>query len=652
MGQEKFVCLCPQKALEFGDDGELHAKDPNTQLREILDAIPYDNKETFIMQGGGMCIDRSLKGEHVAVAVEGPIITLFIGYLNNTPYLVQKYAHDEYEAFMSSMPADFESKNGSNPADKEWVVKKADKEAHIICKMYSQLGPALLPKLKGNYTVVCFDSKMIRVLAARSINGSDVHLWKGRGSNGEMVVASLQDLPFMKLSEDMIEIPAGHFVFGRRMAPTLFARTEEDLKKKGTEAAEAAKRALEGVSWVLHGPHVNHTGSEGPTMLSAAAMPFYPPALRKGATPGKASSNAGSRRTSRDFDDHRTTRRTSGDFGGGERPARRSMDMQPDRSGRRSCDVERSGRRSSDFGGGNERASQGRRSLDITSSGSARPHGVPAGNPEGASHRADQSNWWRKGPVKTGDTAEARGPSDPHWEERSTSPTGPLPVHPEEDERDLLDPDMQHKAAAVLLESLTAQPQQQGDPDLHEDRQGGDGQIPEALLEVLGGKFAKDPATVRMMRELLRHGPCGLVVTDATKEEMPIIFCNAVFEADTGYKAKEILGQNCRFLQSPPGAKMGKNPTTHAMRQAILTGSECHFRVLNYKKDSTPMWNDLAIAPLRDSKGIIRYHVGIQNFTPADPKELENLRRTASMSELDLTQLKQGVGILYTQPSM
>lgn len=41
----------------------------------------------------------------------------------------------------------------------------------------------------------------------------------------------------------------------------------------------------------------------------------------------------------------------------------------------------------------------------------------------------------------------------------------------------------------------------------------------------------------------------GIVITDASQPDNPIIYCNPAFERMTGYSQNEILGHNCRFLQ-------------------------------------------------------------------------------------------------------
>jgi PAS domain S-box-containing protein len=101
----------------------------------------------------------------------------------------------------------------------------------------------------------------------------------------------------------------------------------------------------------------------------------------------------------------------------------------------------------------------------------------------------------------------------------------------------------------------------------------------------------------------------GIVITDASGPNLPVIYCNPAFEKTTGYTAEEIIGKNCRLLQ-------GKDTDPNAIkqiRQAIRQGEECCVIVKNYRKDGTAFWNELTISPVQDADGKITHFIGIQN---------------------------------------
>lgn len=69
-----------------------------------------------------------------------------------------------------------------------------------------------------------------------------------------------------------------------------------------------------------------------------------------------------------------------------------------------------------------------------------------------------------------------------------------------------------------------------------------------------------------------------------------------------------VLGRNCRFLQGPK-----TNPfSVKRIREKLAAGKEHCETFLNYRRDGSPFMNLLMIAPLLDSRGVVRYHIGAQ----------------------------------------
>jgi PAS domain S-box-containing protein len=101
----------------------------------------------------------------------------------------------------------------------------------------------------------------------------------------------------------------------------------------------------------------------------------------------------------------------------------------------------------------------------------------------------------------------------------------------------------------------------------------------------------------------------GILITDTSLPDNPVIYVNPAFERLTGYSAEEALGRNCRFLQGPD-----TDPeTVKNIREAIASEQEINAILLNYKKDGTPFWNDLTITPVRDDDGKVTHFIGVQN---------------------------------------
>jgi PAS domain S-box-containing protein len=101
----------------------------------------------------------------------------------------------------------------------------------------------------------------------------------------------------------------------------------------------------------------------------------------------------------------------------------------------------------------------------------------------------------------------------------------------------------------------------------------------------------------------------GIVITDNTLPDNPIIFCNAAFEKITGYNRSEIIGHNCRFLQ----AQDRSQKVRETLARAIKEGKQCTIEIRNYKKNGELFWNELYISPVFNNEGKITHFIGVQN---------------------------------------
>jgi PAS domain S-box-containing protein len=110
------------------------------------------------------------------------------------------------------------------------------------------------------------------------------------------------------------------------------------------------------------------------------------------------------------------------------------------------------------------------------------------------------------------------------------------------------------------------------------------------------------------LMENVHVGQQHFLITDPWMRDNPIVFASGGFYELTGYTPSEVLGRNCRFMQ-------GKDSDPEAIkeiREGIDKGEDVHCIVRNYKKDGTPFWNDLFIAPLRGEDGSVVHFLGVQ----------------------------------------
>ena len=100
----------------------------------------------------------------------------------------------------------------------------------------------------------------------------------------------------------------------------------------------------------------------------------------------------------------------------------------------------------------------------------------------------------------------------------------------------------------------------------------------------------------------------ALSISDALREDDPLVWVNGAFTRLTGYPPEDILGRNCRFLQ---GADT--DPIAVARIRTALDEQRAVATVIrNYRRDGTPFWNQVVISPVVDEAGRVTHHIGIQ----------------------------------------
>lgn len=132
---------------------------------------------------------------------------------------------------------------------------------------------------------------------------------------------------------------------------------------------------------------------------------------------------------------------------------------------------------------------------------------------------------------------------------------------------------------------------------------------------------------LRMRDHAIQAVSQGILITDALAPDHPIVYVSPAFERLTGYCAAELLGRNCRFLQG----KDTDPAAIAALREAVLEERSCVVELLNYRKDQTPFWNALTIAPLKDGDRVTHF-IGIQTDV-TERRSLETQFRQAQKME-------------------
>ncbi|MFC7227583.1 PAS domain-containing protein [Salinirubellus salinus] len=143
------------------------------------------------------------------------------------------------------------------------------------------------------------------------------------------------------------------------------------------------------------------------------------------------------------------------------------------------------------------------------------------------------------------------------------------------------------------------------------------------------GPHAELSAAVK--RRAIDAAPVGVTIADARLEDYPLVYVNDGFETMTGYTASEVLGRNCRFLQGE-----GTDPlSVTRFREALDRAEPRVVELRNYRKDGSPFWNRVELAPVEDEAGAVTHFVGFQmDVTARREAEAEVERERADLEAL------------------
>lgn len=131
---------------------------------------------------------------------------------------------------------------------------------------------------------------------------------------------------------------------------------------------------------------------------------------------------------------------------------------------------------------------------------------------------------------------------------------------------------------------------------------------------------------LKIIERAIAESTNGIAIADAQAPDNPLVYVNQGFERITGYRAEEVLGKNCRFLQG----KTRDQSDLGVIRKALNTQEPCHVLLQNYRADGTHFWNELNISPVHDQTGKVTHYIGLQNDVTDRVAVEEALQRSQS----------------------
>ena len=135
---------------------------------------------------------------------------------------------------------------------------------------------------------------------------------------------------------------------------------------------------------------------------------------------------------------------------------------------------------------------------------------------------------------------------------------------------------------------------------------------------------------LRLRQRVIESSSNGIMITDATVPDNPIIYVNPAFGRITGYEEHEALGRSMYFLLGKDQEQAEFMEIRAAMHEH--RGGAAVLR--NYRKDGSLFWNDLSVSPVQDEAGKVAHFVGVINDVTEREQHEELLKYQANHDAL------------------
>jgi PAS domain S-box-containing protein len=138
----------------------------------------------------------------------------------------------------------------------------------------------------------------------------------------------------------------------------------------------------------------------------------------------------------------------------------------------------------------------------------------------------------------------------------------------------------------------------------------------------------------RLNKVAFEQSPLSIVTTDL---DGAITYANPAFSRISGYSKEEVLHKTANVLQS------GQTPkeTFEDLWKTVTSGKVWYGEFINKKKNGDIYYEDVAIAPLQNEKGIINGYFSIKTDTSERRKnEQLIIQQNSELKEMDVTKNK------------
>ncbi|HCI13788.1 MAG TPA: hypothetical protein DFK12_07465 [Gallionellaceae bacterium] len=116
---------------------------------------------------------------------------------------------------------------------------------------------------------------------------------------------------------------------------------------------------------------------------------------------------------------------------------------------------------------------------------------------------------------------------------------------------------------------------------------------------------------LRLYGRVIDASDNSIVIVDAARSDIPVIYVNPAFTSITGYTPDEILGCNLDFLLGVDR----EQPEFESVRNAVREKCDGHAVLRNYKKDGRLFWSEWYISPVWSEEEVTHFIVMARDIT-------------------------------------
>lgn len=116
----------------------------------------------------------------------------------------------------------------------------------------------------------------------------------------------------------------------------------------------------------------------------------------------------------------------------------------------------------------------------------------------------------------------------------------------------------------------------------------------------------------KLLQKVVESSTDGIVITDAQHPDNVMVYVNKAFEKITGYKSDELVGHNCRMLQTEDTKN---SRAINTLKNCIKSGKNCDVLLQNKKKNGEIFYSRLAISAVIEQDMIVNYIGVVRDIT-------------------------------------